>query len=340
MDYIVDYIGIDQKIPVVATFLNSKDKLGAIKARWAINRNNYKISPGIYAVGNPDEKAEVFVTANYKLSFDHLRSNITGINAWILVLDTKGINVWCAAGKGTFGTSELINRIKSNDLEKLVSHRKIILPQLGAVGVSAHEVKNESGFKVIYGPVRAIDIPSFVAANFRATESMRTVKFGLSDRLKLTPVELVGHFKYLISVLLLMILVGGFNNSTFSFDSMFENGIYITISLLSAYFGGAVLTPLLLPVLPPRSFSMKGLIVGIVLSIVLYFTQQIGTNIIESISLILIIVASTSFISMNFTGASTYTSLSGVKKEMKTAVPLQLIFFLTGLLTWITLRFI
>jgi len=95
-----------------------------------------------------------------------------------------------------------------------------------------------------------------------------------------------------------------------------------------------------LPVLPPRSFSMKGLIVGIVLSIVLYFTQQIGTNIIESISLILIIVASTSFISMNFTGASTYTSLSGVKKEMKTAVPLQLIFFLTGLLTWITLRFI
>jgi len=28
---------------------------------------------------------------------------------------------------------------------------------------------------------------------------------------------------------------------------------------------------------------------------------------------------------MNFTGSSTYTSLSGVKKEMKTALPLQIV---------------
>ena len=312
----------------------------AIKARWAINRNDYKIPPGIYAVGNPDEKANVFVTANYKLSFDHLRSNIAGMNAWILVLDTKGINVWCAAGKGTFGTNELINRIRSCDIEKLVSHRKIIVPQLGAVGVSAHEVKNETGFKVIYGPVRAVDIPSFISANLRATESMRTVKFTLSDRLILTPVELVGHFKYIISLLVLMILLGGFKNSTFSFNDMFDSGIVVTVSLLCAYIGGAVITPLLLPWLPARSFAMKGLIVGVAISIVLYFAQLTGTNIIESISLMFIIVASTSFISMNFTGASTYTSLSGVKKEMKTAVPMQLIFFLTGLLTWIILRFI
>ena len=66
--------------------------------RWSIGRNNYKIEPGIYALGSPDKNSEVLVTANYKLSFDTLRKNLTGLNVWILVLDTKGINVWCAAG--------------------------------------------------------------------------------------------------------------------------------------------------------------------------------------------------------------------------------------------------
>jgi len=34
---------------------------------------------------------------------------------------------------------------------------------------------------------------------------------------------------------------------------------------------------------------------------------------------------------MNFTGASTFTSLSGVKKEMKYALPLQIVLGIAGL---------
>ena len=82
-------------------------------------------------------------------------SALAGVDAWILVLDTKGINVWCAAGKGTFGTGELVHRIGSVGLAGIVSHRKIIVPQLGAPGVSWPEVLRRSGFTVEYGPVRA-----------------------------------------------------------------------------------------------------------------------------------------------------------------------------------------
>ena len=81
------------------------------------------------------------MTANYKLSFDAIRKNLSGQNGWILVLDTKGINVWCAAGKGTFGTNELVKRIRLVSLEKIVNHKRLILPQLGAAGVAAHKVK-------------------------------------------------------------------------------------------------------------------------------------------------------------------------------------------------------
>jgi len=174
----------------VSSIWSSSDILSTIRVRWSIGRMNYSVKPGLYAVGKPDADSSVFVTGNYKLSFDHVRRALNGIDAWMLVLDTKGINVWCAAGKGTFGTSELEQRIKMHELEKLVSHRTLIVPQLGAVGVSAHEIKRNTGFRIVYGPVRAEDIKAFVSSGFRSTTEMRKVQFNLLDLAKLIPVKL------------------------------------------------------------------------------------------------------------------------------------------------------
>ena len=54
----------------------------------------------------------MLVTANYKLSFDSLRFALATIDAWLLVTDTRGINVWCAAGKGTFSASEVCEVVR------------------------------------------------------------------------------------------------------------------------------------------------------------------------------------------------------------------------------------
>lgn len=123
------------KITNVSSKLTIKDKAGAWKARWGINRMNFKVSPGLYSIGTPDNSSPVLVTSNYKMSFDSLRKELTEINAYILVLDTKGVNVWCAASKGTFGTSELVKRINKVSLSgsntqnsyttAAISHRSI-----------------------------------------------------------------------------------------------------------------------------------------------------------------------------------------------------------------------
>src|SRR5210317_512611 len=142
--------------------LKLSDRFGSLKSRFGIGRMNYSVSPGLYSIGRPGDNSPVLVSANYKMSFDHLRSKLGGLDAWILVLDTKGINVWCAAGKGTFGTEELVRRIKASGLEQVVCHRELILPQLSGPGVAAHEVKKLSGFKVFFGPIEAEDIPAFL----------------------------------------------------------------------------------------------------------------------------------------------------------------------------------
>ena len=196
-------------VPAAETSLTFADRLGSWKARWAINRMNFRVQPGLYAVGRPTAESPVFVSANYKMSFDRLRSNLEGIDGWIMVLDTRGINVWCAAGKGTFGTAEIINRIQQVRLGEIVSHRKLILPQLGAPGVSAHEVKELCGFNVIYGPIMARDIKAFIDAGYKAVPEMRKVKFTFRDRIVLIPTDLVKSSKFLFLAMAGLLLLSG-----------------------------------------------------------------------------------------------------------------------------------
>jgi hypothetical protein len=352
------------KIPRVSTMLNFYDYTGSIKTRWGIGRDSYKINPGLFAVGNPNETSDVFVTANYKLSFDHLRKNLDGMNAWILVLDTKGVNVWCAAGKKTFGTDELVFRIKKTNLDKIVNHSRLILPQLGAVGVSAHKVKaatektnnsliqqisvpdfsksipfennsqikQNKGFTVIYGPVKASDIKQFVANGYKTTAEMRQVTFNLWERSKLIPVDFMyGKYK-LLTAFALAFVMAGITNSGVSVDAAFQKGIIAMGNIFIAYLTGIVFTPLLLPYIPIRMFAFKGLLLGILASFVLLSFNMLGNNPVEEISWFLIIPGISSFVAMNFTGSSTYTSLSGVKKEMKLAIPVQIGFGVVGLI--------
>lgn len=315
------------------------DRLGGWKARLGAGRMKYFVEPGLYAVGNPDFDSVVLVSANYKLSFDSLRKELGGLDAWIMVLDTKGINVWCAAGKGTFGTDEIVNRLGLVGLEKVVNHRRLIVPQLGASGVAAHEVRKRSGFSVIYGPIRACDIIAFIKAGMKATEQMRHVRFSLYDRLVLTPVEFVMGLKYLIFVIALFFILSGLNASGYSIDSVVKNGIRAVVNLFAAYLGGVVIGPLLLPWLPGRSFSFKGFSVGFILAAVLFLLKLTGGPL-ETIAWVFLISVVSSFLTMNFTGASTYTSMSGVKKEMNIAVPLQLATALLGIGIWIISRFV
>jgi acetyl-CoA decarbonylase/synthase complex subunit gamma len=298
----------------------------------------YAVDPGLYALGNPDRSSAVLVTANYKLTFDRLRQALPGSDFWILVLDTKGINVWCAAGKGTFGTEELVERIRASGLEKVVDHRELILPQLGAPGVAAHLVKKLSGFKVIYGPILAKDLPAFLEAGKKATPEMRRKAFPAWERTVLIPIELVHVLKPLVFLLPALFIVGGLAGGGTFWQNALTHGVFAVAALILSLIMGAVLTPLLLPYLPGRAFALKGLFLsalGVVFLLVIFGGGMTRAGMLERLAWVLLIPALTAFLAMNFTGASTYTSLSGVKKEMRWALPLEIGGASLGLVFWL-----
>lgn len=326
------------RLPQISSKLCWQDKRRTIKARLSAFRMDYKIAPCLYALNTPDNTSPVFVSANYKMSFDYLRKALAERSAWILVLDTKGINVWCAAGKRTFGTEELVRRIELSGLKKVVSHRKLILPQLGASGVAAHEVKQKSGFSVQYGPIRAEDLPAYLDANCKATTRMRIITFPLKERAMLIPIEVVAAIKPFLIIATVLFILSGIGGPSGFWANTASYGLFAVWALFCAVIGGTVLNPLLLPYLPGRAFSIKGLSIGIVIASLLLYLRDINLSAwpgrIEALAWLFIIPAVSGYLAMNFTGCSTYTSLSGVKKEMRWALPLEIAFGAAGFVMW------
>lgn len=327
-------------VPQIKTVLDFKDHLGTLRARSGIARNQYKVNPGLYCVGSPTPESQVLVTANYKLSFDALRKELTTLDIWILVIDTRGINVWCAAGKGTFSTDEVALQVQRAGLEKVVSHRELILPQFAASGVASYQLKKKCGFKASYGPLRAEDIPHFLQNNKKADESMRAVTFSFFERLVLVPVEIVLVWKFFILLSIISLALSGISQEIYSLQTAWTRGLIAVGATFSAIFAGAFITPLLLPWIPGRQFWFKGAVVGVFsgLAYALLFMEEAGM--VDKAGIWFWIVAATSYMAMNFTGATPFTSLSGVEKEMRKGLPVQLTGIVLGLSFWITSPFL
>lgn len=271
-------------------------------------------------MGNPGPDSPVFVTSNYTLSFDALRTSIKGIDGYILVLDTKGINVWCAAGKGTFGTSEVIKRVQESELAQVVSHRRLILPQLGAPGVSAHEVQKLTGFKVDYGPVRAADLPRYLTKG--PDVEMRKVTFPLRDRIVLIPVEIVQSFIIMAVAALVLFLIGG---------------LIPAMMAISVVLAGAVLFPILMPWLPTRDFSSKGIVLGLIIALPFMALTILNRGSdpywITGLFVVadaLLLAPGVGYLALNFTGSSTFASRTGVKREIFRYIPIMVAMFIVG----------
>ena len=322
-------------VPRVHSRIGSRDLLGRWRVRWGIGRDRYRVAPGLYGLGAPDAAAPVLVTANYKMTFDAVRRDAAGLDAWILVLDTRGINVWCAAGEGTLGTEEVIRRVAETRLSEIVRHRRLLLPQLGAPGVAAHEVRKGCGFSVMYGPVRSRDIRAFLDAGMKASPAMRRVDFPTMDRLVLTPIEITNLLRPAGWAALVLFLLAGFGPGIFSLGAAWERGFAAVSALAAGILAGAVVTPVLLPWLPGRAFSVKGGLAGGVLAVCAAIWERGVVEAPSALALLLAMTAVSSFVAMNFTGATPFTSPSGVEKEMRRALPVQAGLTLLAGLLWI-----
>ncbi|RMF10488.1 MAG: copper oxidase [Candidatus Neomarinimicrobiota bacterium] len=140
---------------------------------------------GLIPIGNPGRNSPVFLTCNFRLTVERVKRSLKGMDAWLLVANSRGINVWCAATGGKFTHHDVISILKTSGIEAQVDHRRVVLPQLAATGIEPRIVREKTGWHCLWGPVYAQDIPAFVRQNFHKTREQSRVRFSLSQRLEM-----------------------------------------------------------------------------------------------------------------------------------------------------------
>ncbi|MFN2224616.1 MAG: hypothetical protein ACK2UH_18825, partial [Candidatus Promineifilaceae bacterium] len=219
-----------------------------------------KIATGLYRIGNPDRTSPVLATGNYELTVRRLVRALDGAtDCWLVVANSRGINVWCAAGGGHFGAGDIIAGLKTSGVMDVVDHHALILPQLCANGVDGWRIRQETGWGVHWGPIRAEDIPAFLAAGRKKIAAMRQVHFPLRARLEMTTILLTPY-----GLLLLIPSLIFWRPYTLPL---------LALAALLAYFYGAFL-----PWIPGRDGVVKGAFLAGLTVAGLWFWTWIGGN--------------------------------------------------------------
>ncbi len=145
----------------------------------------HRTGTGLRAIGRPGRDAPVLVTGNYSLTVRRLERALAGRDVWLLVADSRGINVWCAAGGGHFTHHDVIAAVRAAGLDGRVDHRELVLPQLSATGVERERVETATGFRARWGPARLEDLPAFLERGNRVVAAERRMRFPLRERLEM-----------------------------------------------------------------------------------------------------------------------------------------------------------
>jgi len=158
---------------------------------------------GLRRIGRPGRDSLVLVTCNFDLTVKRLERYLRGLDAWLLVCESKGVNVWCAAGAEEFNTHSVVSAVKTSDVADRVDHRELILPPLGAPGISSAEVSRQTGWNVRWGPVRAEDLPRYLAQGSCRDETMRRASYNWRERIdtglgSLFPFYFLGAIAFLL----------------------------------------------------------------------------------------------------------------------------------------------
>jgi hypothetical protein len=159
------------------------------------------------------------------------------------------------------------------------------------------------------------------------------VTFSLAQRVVLAPIELVLLWKVLAWCALGGFLLSGVGPGGYSLGAAWGRGLWALAATFAGALAGTLAVPVLLPWLPGRAFSVKGACAGGVAgaAVALYS----GAGVAGGAALALWATALGSYLGMNFTGSTPFTSPSGVEYEMRRAIPAQALAALAAVLVWV-----
>ncbi|PWI48687.1 hypothetical protein CEE45_05610 [Candidatus Heimdallarchaeota archaeon B3_Heim] len=311
----VEDSAISEELPSVKAILGSYSQL---KTAYCIVNGiltRKSVPPGLYRIGNPRRNSPVLVTANYYWTVDSVFKLLhkETIDCFLLIVDSNGINVWCAAGGGHFTHTQILDAIRLFDVKEMIDHSTIILPQLSATGVDRKEL-SKAGWKPVFGPVDIKNVNTFLES-FTKKSKTAMVEFNLAFRTLMG----IQHAFFISCVLFLpLLLILGILAAieipltSFWFSVVFQLFILGWIINMLFIWGYPIFNF-------TSSFFKKGLSVAIINSIVVLFYLITQIKIISLYSLIFwvaLVTVVSLFIILDLAGNTPFTNHLDVESDL------------------------
>jgi acetyl-CoA decarbonylase/synthase complex subunit gamma len=265
----------------------------------------FTVRPGLYHIGELDEEAPVLVTGNCFLTVFLLARRLRHKRIRLLIIDTRGINVWCSASKGQFSANEIVEKAAQCDLLTGKGRIKMVLPKFSLSGVNLDELR-KNGIVPTIGPLYAKDVPAFLQKEKLRNQTDDVVHFGLRSRAFTALPTAIQFFYYFLGAYVI------------SLGYVIPGMIWIATGLAFIY-------PVLFPWLPGRLFSIKGLSLALLVSI-LNLLIHYG-SVTEQLPLTIFIFATSVFIALSYTGNSAVSNYTSVRKETARFLPVVVILY-------------
>lgn len=307
--------------------------------------DNVPIEPGLYQSGNPNEKSPIIVTANYLYTFIKVRQDLKGIDAWILVLDSRGINVWCAARGGEFGNEQLMEALRATDVKFKAKTPYLILPQLSAGGIQAPKLRMRTEacpYEVIFGPTYSRDLPKYITSVYPKPKppEMRLIHFSMKDRALAALTHTTFLFRKIFASSLISILILGL---ILRFTSPLGYNIFHIIwEIILGVITANLLLILGFPLVNfTRSFLKKGVVFGLVMTVIFGIINALSReSIIYGLGSSIFYGWLGIFVTMSFSGYSTVTSVREIRLEYPVYKKIHVSLLIAGVLLYLAVIFL
>lgn len=211
---------------------------------------------GLYAFGNPNSQSPLLVTTNYELTMYRVSKVLKEIDCYLLVVDGKGINVWCSAGAGHFNVQSIVDAIQLSNVNELLDHRRLILPQLSGVGICSDELKEKTGWLPQFGPVYIRDMKKYLDGNLTKDASMHNAEFSILQRIEM---GVGAAFIFIFALICVMVFID----------------VSALIILVPAVYFQTILFGIVSPYIPIRSGIIIGALYSFITTIVLYGSYSV-----------------------------------------------------------------
>jgi acetyl-CoA decarbonylase/synthase complex subunit gamma len=118
-----------------------------------------QVKPGLYNVGQPNDKSPVLFTTNFSLTYFTVRADVekSKIPVWLLVVDTDGQSVMTAFAAGKLTPESVASAVVAEKISEKSSRKEIVIP--GQVSRMSGKLNELTGMKVVVGPRESSGLP-------------------------------------------------------------------------------------------------------------------------------------------------------------------------------------